>query len=97
MKASDSDIKKLVDMDYEQAVEFLSIKYSADRDVASKVLQKSISYLTREHKEEIDKLKEDIESLNNDQSDIYEFLIKKYKFIRKEIKKQIDKQMAENS
>ena len=97
MKASDSDIKKLVDMDYDQAVEFLSIKYSADRDVASKVLQKSISYLTREHKEEIDKLKEDIESLNNDQSDIYEFLSKKYKFIRKEIKKQIDKQMAENS
>lgn len=88
MKSESSNvIKSLVDMSYDEAVEFLSTQYNADKDTSSKVLQKSISYLTKEHRQEIEDLRNSIQSLLNDNDDIYEFLINKYKNIRKEIKK----------
>lgn len=96
MKSESSNvIKSLVDMSYDEAVEFLSTQYNADKDTSSKVLQKSISYLTKEHRQEIEDLRNSIQSLLNDNDDIYEFLINKYKNIRKEIKKQIERQEKE--
>lgn len=83
------DIIKLAEMDNKQAVEFIINKYSTDNDIAIKVMQKPISYLTREHKEELMKLENDIKELENDQSDIYEFLIKKYRTIKRELNKEI--------
>ena len=63
--------------------------------IYSKVLQKSISYLTKAHLDEIEDLKNKIIELEKDKSDIFEFLIKKYKNIKKEIKRQLERQEAE--
>lgn len=95
MKSSTTDIKKLVDMSYEDALVYLSTKYKSDKELVSKVLQKSLSYLTKEHIDEIKELREQIDSLMNDDRDIYEFLSTKYKNIRKDIKKQVEKQEEE--
>jgi DNA gyrase/topoisomerase IV subunit A len=92
---TNTDIKKLVDMTTEEAIDFLAKKYKTEKEVASKVLQKSISYLTKAHLDEIEDLKNKIIELENDKSDIFEFLIKKYKNIKKEIKKQLERQEAE--
>ena len=77
--------KQFVELDYEGAVEFLCNTFKCSRVQASKVLQKPISYLTREHKKEIEDLENAIAELKNDQSDIFEFLAKKYKALRKDI------------
>ena len=97
LKSSTTNIKKLVDMSYDEATDFLSTKFGVEKDIASKVLQKSISYLTKEHKQEIEDLKSNIDSLINDDRDIYEFLSTKYKNIRKDIKKQLERQAQEKS
>lgn len=90
MKHND-DLKFIVDATMEEAIHHLCVKYNVDKDIANKVLQKSISYLTKVHLDEIIDLKSKIEELENDSRDIFEFLSKKYKDIKKEIKKQIDK------
>ena len=77
MKSSTTDIKKLVDMSYEDALVYLSTKYKSDKESVSKVLQKSLSYLTKEHIDEIKELREQIDSLMNDDRDIYKLKVKK--------------------
>lgn len=80
-----NDTKNLIDLDYDAAVSFIMDKYKCSDNTASKVLQKPISYLTKEHAQEIIDLKNDISALENDRDDIFEFLIKKYKDLRKKI------------
>ena len=77
--------KKFIELDYEGAIEFLCCTFKCSRVQASKVLQKPISYLTKEHAQEIIDLENAIAELKNDQSDIFEFLAKKYKDLRKKI------------
>ena len=77
--------KQFIELDYEGAVEFICCTFKCSRVQASKVLQKPISYLTKEHKKEIEDLEQQIADLKNDQSDIFEFLAKKYKMLRKDI------------
>ena len=77
--------KKFIELDYEGAIEFLCYTFKCSRVQASKVLQKPISYLTKEHAQEIIDLENAIAELKNDQSDIFEFLAKKYKDLRKKI------------
>lgn len=77
--------KKFIELDYEGAVEFLCNTFKCSRVQASKVLQKPISYLTKEHAQEIVDLENAIAELKNDQSDIFEFLAKKYKDLKKKI------------
>lgn len=84
---SKGSIKELVDFDTSSAVEYISINYNTTQDVASKVFQKPLSYLTKAHLDEIESLKNQISELENDNRDIYEFLIKKYKNLRKELSK----------
>lgn len=86
-----NDIKTLVDLDTKGAVAFIAAKYNTSADVATKVFQKPLSYLTKEHIQEIEDLKSDIKALEEDQSDIYEFLIKKYKNLKKELAKVLKK------
>ena len=69
-------------------------KYKVSSDIANKVLQKPMSYLTREHGQEIIDLQNEIKDLETDQSDIYEFLTKKYKEIKKEINSVIKNKFA---
>lgn len=78
-------LKGLFDLDYNSALEYIQTKYKADKDIASKVLQKPLSYLTKEHGQEIIDLQEDIKSLEADKNDIYEFLTRKYKALKKEL------------
>lgn len=85
-------IKKLVEMSTTEAVSYIAKAYKTTEDVASKVFQKPLSYLTKAHVQEIIDLQNEIKALEDDQSDIFEFLIKKYRDIRKDIKKQLEKQ-----
>lgn len=78
-------LKGLFDLDYNNALEYIQSKYKADKDIASKVLQKPLSYLTKEHSQEIIDLQEDIKSLEADKNDIYDFLSRKYKALKKEL------------
>lgn len=78
-------LKVLFDLDYNNALEYIQSKYKTDKDIASKVLQKPLSYLTKEHGQEIIDLQEDIKSLEADKNDIYDFLSRKYKALKKEL------------
>ena len=78
-------LKGLFDLDYNSALEYIQSKYKTDKDIASKVLQKPLSYLTKEHGQEIIDLQDDIKSLEADKNDIYEFLTRKYKALKKEL------------
>ena len=88
MKQS-GNIKQLVDFSFEEAIKYITEKYQTTKDIASKVLQKPISYLTKEHLKEIEDLENDIKLLEEDDRDIYEFLIKKYKNLKKLIAKEL--------
>lgn len=78
-------VKSLFELNYEDAVQFIVQKFKCTENDASKVLQKPISYLTREHQKEIEDLEALIESLKNSQQNIYDYLLNKYKAIKKEL------------
>lgn len=78
-------LKGLFDLDYDAAVAYITEKYKATAAIATRVLQKPISYLTKEHGQEIIDLKNDIEALEADKNDIYDFLTRKYKALKKEL------------
>ena len=77
--------KQFIELDYDGAVEFICNTFKCSQVQASKVLQKPISYLTKEHKKEIEDLEKAIAELKADQDDIFEFLVKKYKALKKDI------------
>lgn len=84
MKKKNS-LKSLFDLDSKAALSHICTTYKCDQDIASKVLQKPISYLTKEHGQELIDLKNDIADNEADQSDIYEFMTRKYKALKKEL------------
>lgn len=79
-------IKSLFELDYEGAVQFIvdNFKNTTDND-ASKVLQKPISYLTKEHGKEIEELKNEITQLENYTQNIFDYMVEKYKTLKKEL------------
>lgn len=79
--------KEIFQLDTEKALDYICNQYRVDKDTANKVLQKPISYLTREHLKELEDLRDLIRSLEKDNSDMYEFLCKKYKALKKEVAK----------
>ena len=87
-------LKALFDCELSGAIAFIVEKYKVSSDIANKVLQKPMSYLTREHGQEIIDLQNEIKDLETDQSDIYEFLTRKYKAIKKEINAVIKNKFA---
>ena len=80
-------IRDLVDFDTQGAIIYIASNYNTTEEIASKVFQKPLSYLTKAHLDEIESLKNQIFELENDNRDIYEFLIKKYKNLKKELNK----------
>lgn len=78
-------VKSLFELDYDGAVDFLVKHFKCTDNDASKVLQKPISYLTKEHGKEIEELEAEINKLEMHQANIYDYLIEKYKAIKKEI------------
>lgn len=79
------NIQNLFSLDYSAACSFIETNFNCDTDTAVKVLQKLLSYLTKEHQNEIKQLKQNSTKLNNDNKDIYSFLITKYTDIRSRI------------
>lgn len=79
------DVIKLASMSNSEAVDFISSKYKTSDNISRSVLQKPISYLTKEHQEELSKLNNSISELNTDREDIYDYLLKKYKDLRRYI------------
>lgn len=81
--------KAIFDLTYEDACGFLVKTFKCSNDTAQAVLRKPISYLTKEHQQEITDLQNIINELENDQSDIFEMLAKKYKAVKQKVLKVI--------
>lgn len=81
--------KSIFDLTYEDACAFLSKTFKCSTKVAQAVLRKPISYLTKEHEQEIIDLENLISELENDQSDLFEMLAKKYKNIKHKVLKEV--------
>lgn len=83
----DGNIKELVSLTLEEAANHISKKYNVDIEVSKQVLGKPISYLTKEHKDEIDDIKNNIKQNENNLNNIYDYMIEKYKDLKNKIKK----------
>jgi topoisomerase-4 subunit A len=81
--------KDIFDLSYDDACKYLEKTFKCTTEVAQAVLRKPISYLTKEHKQEIIDLQTTISELENDQSDIFEVLSKKYKALKQRVLKEI--------
>ena len=81
--------KAIFDLTYEDACAFLQTTFKCSVDTSQAVLRKPISYLTKEHQSEITSLQNVISELENDQSDIFEMLTKKYKSIKRRVLKEV--------
>lgn len=80
-------INKFTQLNYDETIKLLIETYNIDEDIAKQVVQKPISYLTKEHLNEITNMENIIKNLENEQSDIYEFLISKYTELKKALSK----------
>jgi len=81
--------KAIFDLSYEDACKFLEKTFKCTSETAQAVLRKPISYLTKEHQQEITDIQKVISELENDQSDIFEMLLKKYKNLKQRIVKEV--------
>jgi len=81
--------KAIFDLTYEDACTFLQKTFKCSVETSQAVLRKPISYLTKEHQQEITDLQNIISELENDQSDIFEMLAKKYKTIKQKVIKEV--------
>ena len=80
--------KAIFDLTYEDACIFLQSTFKCSVETSQAVLRKPISYLTKEHQQEIIDLQNLITELEADQSDIFEMLSKKYKAIKQKVLKE---------
>jgi DNA gyrase subunit A len=82
--------KDLFDLSYDDAVNFIATRFKAcTEEIAKEVLRKPMSYLTKAHDQEITDLQDLISELENDQSDIFEMLAKKYKSMKTKVLKAV--------
>ena len=82
--------KDIFDLSYDDAVDYIAKHFKAGTiELAKEVLKKPMSYLTKAHDQEIIDLQNVIAELENDQSDIFEMLAKKYKAVKTKVLKEI--------
>ena len=82
--------KDIFDLSYDDAVDYIAKHFKAGTiEIAKEVLKKPMSYLTKAHDQEIIDLQNVIAELENDQSDIFEMLAKKYKAVKTKVLKEI--------
>jgi hypothetical protein len=81
--------KAIFDLTYEDACAYLQATFKCSIETSQAVLRKQISYLTKEHQQEIVDLQNIISELETDQSDIFEMLTKKYKAVKAKVLKEI--------
>lgn len=91
LKQNPENLHKLFSFNHEEACTYIQTQYHCEKDISKLVLQKPISYLTKEHQKEIEDLKKLIEFLEKDKDDIYKVLTQKYK----ELKIKIDQYLKE--
>lgn len=80
-------VYEFVDLDFNSSCSYLMNKFSIEESLAKQVLQKPISYLTKEHSKELNDLSDQFSILQTDQKDIFEVLIRRYKSLRQSIQK----------
>lgn len=83
-------LNNLFTLDYNGAINYINKQYNCYNDISKNVLQKPMSYLTKEHNKEITDLEKVIKDLENDNSDIFEFLLKKYTSMKKKVLAEIN-------
>lgn len=83
---SNNDLPDLFELSYDDAIKLITNKYDLNKDIVAKALQKPLSYLTKNHDDEILKVTCDIDTLDSNFNDIYGFLKQKYMDIKKELK-----------
>ena len=81
--------KAIFDLSYGDACSFLQTTFKCSVEISQAVLRKPISYLTKEHEQEIIDLQAIITELEADKSDIFEMLTKKYKTVKQKVLKEI--------
>ena len=81
--------KAIFDLTYDDACLYLQNIFKCSEETSQAVLRKPISYLTKEHQKEITDLQDTISELENDQSDIFEMLAKKYRAVKNRVVKEI--------
>lgn len=86
LKLNSRKLKEFIGMDNQQAIKFLMENYNLNEDSAKSVLNKPISYLTREHDEEIKQLEKSIKICEDNNQDIYNYLLEIYKSLLKDVK-----------
>ena len=86
--------KSIFDLSYDDACMYLQTTFKCSYEIAQSVLRKPISYLTKEHQQEITDLKKVIADLENDQSDIFEMLFKKYKSMKSRVLKEVSENVT---
>jgi topoisomerase-4 subunit A len=79
--------KAIFDLTYDDACTYLQNTFKCSVETSQAVLRKPISYLTKEHQKEITDLQDIISELENDQSDLFEMLAKKYKAVKQKVLK----------
>lgn len=81
--------KAIFDLTYDDACTYLQNTFKCSVETSQAVLRKPISYLTKEHQKEITDLQDTISELENDRSDIFEMLAKKYRAVKNRVVKEI--------
>lgn len=87
MMKKDKNVLKLIQMSTEEAVKFISSTYEITVDQAKSVLGKPLSYMTKEHLQEISSIEKEIDTVNNNNSDIFKYLLDKYKDLLSDVKR----------
>ena len=77
-----SGLNKIFSLDETSAINFIMGNYSCDMEIAKAVLQKPISYLTREHLKEEKELQLKIDELTTHNNDIWEYMLAQYKKVK---------------
>lgn len=87
--------KDIFDLSYDDAVNYIAARFKAGTiEIAKEVLKKPMSYLTKAHDQEILDLQKLIKELEDDHSDIYEMLIKKYRAVKNKMLKEINENVT---
>ena len=81
----DNKFNLLFQNNYDNAVKFICKEYSTKEDIAKKVLQKPMSYLTKGHSTELIELEETKRKLVKNKSNIYKYLLDKYESLRNKL------------
>ena len=81
-KLKTSGLNKIFSLDETSAINFIMSNYSCDMEIAKAVLQKPISYLTREHLKEEKELQLKIDELTTHNNDIWEYMLAQYKKVK---------------